>query len=394
MIDKYESLVGKKRIQKIKKRCQQLKNKKIVLINSTKHGGGVAQILKSITPFFQSAGLNISWHVFKANQEFFKFTKQLHNGLQGKNISISKKQIKLYEQTLKKASKNIPKADFYYIHDPQPAGLIKYVNLNAALRIHIDISNPNKEALTFLKQYTKNYKELIITHPSYLQKSLELPHRIIEPAIDPFTTINKKLNKKEINTLKQKIPAKNYFAQVSRFDPWKDPIGVIELYENIMKTTKKYDLILLGSEADDDPQGKKVYKQVMKRKNKSPFSKRIHIIKENNPLLVNYVQRKAKIIIQKSTKEGFGLTVSEALYKETPVVASNVGGIPKQVIHNKTGYLANPKDYKQFTKNILQILQNPKQTRKLTRNAKQYVTKNFLLPRLAENYVKLFEDYL
>lgn len=393
MIHKYESLIGKKRIRAIKNKCDKLKDKKIVVINSTKNGGGVAQILKSITPFLQSAGLNISWHVITANQDFFKFTKKIHNGLQGQNITISKEEKQLYEKTLRKAAKNLPKADFYYIHDPQPAGLITYKKMNAALRIHIDISKPNKNALRFLKQYIPNYKEIIITHKSYLQKSIKLPHKIIEPAIDPFTQINKNLTKHDIKHLRKKIKPDTYIAQVSRFDPWKDPLGVIKLFENI-KAKANVDLVLLGSQADDDPQGKQVFKEVMRRKKHSPYSKSIHVLQETNPLLVNYVQRNAKVIIQKSIKEGFGLTVSEALYKKTPVVASNVGGIPRQIIHNKTGYLASPKNYNAFTKYVLHTLRNKEKTNKITNNAKKYVTKNFLLPRLAEDYLQLFKNHL
>jgi len=394
VMQKYEQVLRREKLNELKKRCEALQDKKIVLVNSTQHGGGVAQILQSIVPFLQGIGLNITWHVIQPQPSFFQFTKKLHNGLQGQQITISKQEKQMYEANLNVAIENVPDADFYFIHDPQPAGLATLRQMNAALRIHIDISNPCKEALTFLKQYIQPYKELIITHPSYLQQSINLPHRIIEPAIDPFTDINRELTQQESKELRKKIPCEKYIAQVSRYDPWKDPIGVIDVFERLHEHEDEYDLVLLGGDADDDPQGKKIYEKVLERRDKSHLSHKIHVIKENNALLVNYVQRNADVIIQKSLREGFGLTVSEALYKGTPVVASRVGGIPRQIKQDVTGYLAEPKDYDRFVKNILAIIHSKENKKRLGKAGKQYVSKHFLLPRLAEDYVSLFEDRL
>lgn len=394
MIQKYVDIVGEKRIENIQKRCEALQDKKIVLVNSTSTGGGVAQMLKSITPFLRELGLNITWHVIQPQKEFFEYTKKIHNGLQGQNITITNSEKKMYEANLKVALQDLPDADFYFIHDPQPAGLIHLKDMNAALRIHIDISTPDETALNFLKEQVDGYKELIITHPSFLQKSLSLQHRIIEPAIDPFTDINRSLTKKENKRLAQKIPSQRYIAQVSRFDLWKDPVGVIAMFEKLHKHDENIDLVLLGGDADDDPEGQKIYEKVIQRKKESPLASQIHVIKENNAALVNHVQRNAEVIIQKSTREGFGLTVSEALYKETPVVASNVGGIPRQIKPGITGYLADPKDYGDFAQKISKLLENEETAQKVSRIGKQYVQKNFLLPRLAEDYLSLFEDHL
>lgn len=390
----YKAFVGHERLENIKRRCERLQGKKIVLVNSTANGGGVAQILQSITPFLQRHGLDIEWHVIQPEREFFEFTKKLHNGLQGQKIKISSDEKNMYEANLHVAAQTLPEADFHFIHDPQPAGIASIKELNAALRIHIDISEPNPEALRFLKRYIDQYKELIVTHPSYLQKSLTKPHRIIEPATDPFTDINRELTQDEEEELQQRIPSDRYIAQVSRFDPWKDPVGVIDLFEKLHEKDQDIDLVLLGGEADDDPEGQKIYEEVLKRRNESHISEKIYVIKETNPLLVNYVQRNAEVIIQKSTKEGFGLTVSEALLKGTPVAASRVGGIPRQVKQDVTGYLADPKDYDAFVKNILHLLQDKDNKERITRQGTKYVKKNFLLPRLAEDYLSLFEDHL
>lgn len=264
------------------------------------------------------------------------------------------------------------------------------------LRLHIDLSSPNKHMWNFVEPFILKYDEVIVSSKKYFIRDTEKKQRIIHPAIDPLSDKNKFLTEKQIDEIISKYDIKRdkpILLQVSRFDKWKDPIGVIDVFEMVRQEIN-CQLVLLGSMASDDPEGMKIYQKVRQRKAMSPYYSDIHLVLVNSNSLVNALQRAATVIIQKSKKEGFGLVVTEALYKGKAVVASNIGGIPLQIENNVSGILHDPTDNKGFAKSIKELLRNPKLRKKLGQNGKKKVIKNFLITRLMDDWLNLFLDYL
>jgi trehalose synthase len=285
--------------------------------------------------------------------------------------------------------------DFVIIHDPQPLPLINYYRKVQPWiwRCHIDLSNPNKEMWEYLKGFVLKYDLEIVSHQKY-KNDLPVNYKIIHPAIDPLTSKNIDLKSHDIKKIlsKFRIPLdKPIVTQISRFDKWKDPVGVIDIYK---KVRKKRDcrLILCGSMASDDPEGIRIYEQVKSRANDLVEKGEVILIASENNVLVNVLQRESAVIIQKSLREGFGLTVTEALWKGTPVVASNVGGIPLQITDGKNGFLVDPKDSDGFADRIIELLKNPKLGLKLGKAAKEYVREKFLITRILQDYIQLLNE--
>lgn len=391
----YEKIIGKDKLQKIKNKAKKLKNSHILYLSSTYQGGGVAEILNSAILLYNEIGVRIGWRVLHGNDRFFSVTKRMHNGLQGGDVKLSKRKRETYYETNRRFSQYTHiEHDLVVVHDPQPAAMINFYKRQQPwiFRYHIDLSNPNKEVWNYLKQFVNKYDHLIISNEKFKKPDIEIPQSIIYPAIDPLSAKNRPLQKRVVEKVltKRGINTKRpILTQISRFDKWKDPLGVIKVFENVRKKSD-CQLVLLGSFATDDPEGLKIYNKVNSAIAKSKYKKDIKILCEDNSILVNALQRQSTVIIQKSTKEGFGLTVSEALYKGTAVIASDVGGIPLQVIDGKTGFLCKPKDYKGFSEKIIQLIEDESLRNKLGKAGKEHVKENFLITTLMDKWMDLF----
>lgn len=399
ILNRYRKICGNKIINKLCTRAKRLANKHMVFITSTYRGGGVAEILNSLVFLFNIIGLKVGWRILNGNDDFFKVTKKFHNALQGSRINLSKNKKNLYYATNGRfAAITHLYHDLVVIHDPQPLPLIDFYKKTQPwiFRCHIDLSDPNKHLLGYLEKFLKQYDHFIFSKKEYQQPSFSTPTSIIPPAIDPLTIKNRPLSKKviSIHLNKYDIPThKPIIAQVSRFDKWKDPLGVIEVFKKIRKQHDCF-LVLLGSLASDDPEGQQLYEKVLRTAKTNEYANDIKVILISSDILVNCVQKAATVVIQKSLREGFGLVVSEALFKGTPVIASNVGGIPLQIIDGVNGYILEPNDIDGFANKAILLLKNKRLREHLGKNGIKHVKNNFLITRLMSDWMNIFEYYL
>ena len=409
-LDKYAEFTGEAQIRELYDLASGLENKSMVHINSTYYGGGVAEMLNSYVPLLNEAGLPTEWRLLKGGREFFTVTKKMHDALQGMKTAFTKKDYETYETNLDNNAEFI-KLNWYdlvVIDDPQPCGLItrysrqspsfwkpmpiflKSLNVQKkqpwAWRAHIDLSNPDRKIWAYLARYLQKYDGIILSSKKY-SMPVKKPHYFIPPAIDPLSDKNRHMDESEIHRQLEKHDineSKPLVLQVSRFDKWKDPLGVIRAFKKARSKTG-CQLVLIGSMASDDPEGEKIFNEVFREVEKNDD---IRLITEQNDLLVNALQRRAAVVVQKSLREGFGLTVSEALWKGTPVVATRVGGIPLQVDDGVNGYLVRGVD--DCADRIHFLLTHPAKARELGRNGIQKVRKNFLITRLVKDELELF----
>jgi len=391
-ITDYEPVVGKNTIEELRLLGSRLSGKVVQNINSTFTGGGVAEILSRMVPLLTDLGVDARWNVIKGNPEFFQVTKKFHNALHGRKENISKQDFALFLETNRK---NMLEMDLYgdilFIHDPQPAALIerkKQLGKKWVWRCHIDVSKPDDAVWRFLEQFVVQYDAAVFSAPAF-SRPLPIRQFLISPSIDPLSDKNKDLSQAEIDAAMARmgIPRdKPIITQVSRFDYMKDPVGVVKAFELVKKSIDST-LVLVGGGATDDPEGEKVLAQVKEAANGNPD---IHIIsgQPRSDIEINALQRASTVILQKSLKEGFALTVSEALWKGRPVVASDVGGIPLQVRHKLTGLLSHGIDGAAYA--IRQLLANPDYARWLGENGKEHVRHNFLITRHVRDYLLLF----
>ena len=388
-IEEYIPIVGQPIIDDLRLLAEKLKGKVIQQVNSTAVGGGVAEILSRMVPLLKELGIDTRWDVIKGGEQFFEVTKKIHNALHGRPEEITQQDFDIFMET---SQKNIEALDIYgdivFVHDPQPIALIKKRSGNKWIwRCHIDVSNPNQRVWGFLENFMTNYDSAVFSSPGFSQR-LPIRQFLISPSIDPLSDKNRELPQEIIDSVLRKYNIKKdkpIITQISRFDRLKDPVGVIEAYKQV----KKYfdcQLILAGGSAADDPESGQVLEEV---KTRSGHDKDIHILLlPQDDIVVNALQRASDVIVQKSLKEGFGLTVAEALWKTKPVVASNVGGIPLQIKHKYSGLLCHSIDGASFA--IKQFLANPGYAKKLGENGREHIRNNFLIMRHIREYMLLF----
>lgn len=388
-IEEYIPIVGQSIIDDLRLLAEKLKGKVIQNINSTSVGGGVAEILNRLIPLLRELGVDGRWDLIKGGEQFFEVTKKFHNALHGRPAEISSRDFDVFMET---SMKNVQEVNTYgdivFVHDPQPIVLIKKKAANKWIwRCHIDVSNPDKQVWGFLRDFIVAYDAAVFSSPAFSQH-LPIRQFLVSPSIDPLSDKNKELPEETIDAVLAKygVPKdKPIVTQISRFDRLKDPLGVIEAYKQV----KRYvdcRLVLAGGTAADDPEGVKVLEEVREKAGKDLD---IHILLlPQNDIEVNALQRASDVIVQKSLKEGFGLTVAEALWKSKPVVASNVGGIPLQVKHKYSGLLCHSVDGAAFA--IKQILNSPAYAKKLGENGRENIKNNFLLTRHLRDYMLLF----
>ena len=398
VLNDFREITGDKIISDLYKKARPLYGKQIIHINSTFYGGGVAEILNSLVPLMNDVGLDAGWRIIRGSPDFFAITKKFHNALQGDKINLSEIKKKIYLQTNEDFSTYTHlNHDCVIIHDPQPLPMIKFYKKRQpwVWRCHIDLSHPNENLLEFLKGFVLKYDIEVISHENY-KADLPMEHKIIRPGIDPLTPKNMELSDKDINKYLKKfnVPRdKPLLTQISRFDKWKDPVGVIEIFK-LVKKEIDCRLVLCGSMAPDDPEGIQIYERVKRKANNLISSGDVILITSENNILVNALQRSSAVIIQKSIREGFGLTVTEALWKRTPVVASNAGGIPLQIIDGENGFLFEPKDNNGFAQKIVELIKKPELARKIGKNGRETVRQNFLVTRILKDYLDLFNEIL
>jgi trehalose synthase len=393
MLNEYVGIAPKGDLILIKRLCEKLRGRDFLHINSTRAGGGVAEILQRMIPLLQELGINARWEVIEGDKRFFDITKKIHNALQGFTEVLTEEMWEYYFYVNKENSSKIELgADAVFIHDPQPAPLVKFRPSKRRgiwfWRCHIDLSNPQKEICDRLMEYYNEYDASVFSVSNFAigEKSLEF---IIPPSIDPLSDKNVELTEKEIEDILSpyNIPLdRPMILQVSRFDRFKDPIGVIKAYRNV----KKYNdciLVLAGSPATDDPEGEVVLNEVKEFAADDPDIF-ILMLPPFSDKVINALQRAATIVLQKSIKEGFGLTVSEAMWKGKPVIGGAVGGIPLQIIHRVTGFLVHSIEGAAFR--IRQFLNSPEMIKRMGEAGREHVRENFLITRQIRDYLSLW----
>jgi trehalose synthase len=384
--------VGRGTIEELRLLAAKLSGKVVQNINSTFVGGGVAEILSHMVPLLGQLDVDARWNVIKGDDEFFRVTKKFHNALHGRPERITAEDFALFMEATRKNIKELELyGDIIFVHDPQPAGLVsrkKESGNKWVWRCHIDVSHPNEDVWNFLQPFVVQYDAAVFSAPAF---SHELPIRqfLISPSIDPLSDKNKELPQPTIDSVLAKygIPKdKPIITQVSRFDYLKDPVGVIQAFEIVRKSVDCR-LVFAGGTASDDPESEKVLAEVKERAGNNP---NIHVllIPPGSDIEINALQRASTIIVQKSVREGFGLTVSEALWKAKPVVASAVGGIPLQVKNKFTGLLSYGIEGTAY--DLRQLLTNPEYARWLGENGREHVRYNFLITRHLKDYLLLF----
>jgi len=389
-LDDYREVVPKGTIDFLKCLAEQVKGRKILHINSTKLGGGVAEMLRSDVLLLQDMGIDTRWETISGTEEFFNITKSFHNALQGQDQHLPQQMLQTYLEVNRENARRLSfDADYVVIHDPQPAVLIesRLTQGKWVWRCHIDISRPQWKVWSFLKQLVVNYDAAVFSLPRFAQR-LPIPQFLIFPAIDPLSDKNRDLSLKEQAQILSRLNVptdKPILLQVSRFDRFKDPLGVIQTYR-LVKKHHDVRLVLAGGEATDDPEGKTVLSEVRGAARDDPD---IHILllPPDANLEINALQRAATIVLQKSLREGFGLTVAEAMWKGKPVIGGSTGGITVQLVYGVTGFTVNSVEGAAFR--IHHLLDNPEVMTKIGEDAKEYVRQNFLITRKLGDWLAL-----
>lgn len=388
----YEEFVGRGTVEELRLVGSKLAGRRIVTINSTAVGGGVAEILNRLVPLARDLGVDLTWQVIKGGEEFFAVTKRIHNALHGAPETLSARDEEVFRET---TEANLPDldldADVVFIHDPQPAGLVEARKPGRGRwvwRCHIDLSAPQPDVWRFLHRHVERYDAAVFSAPQF-SRDLSMPQIMIAPSIDPLSDKNRELEPAEVDRVLEtlRVPRdRPIVTQVSRFDRLKDPVGVIEAFR-LARRYNECRLVLAGGSATDDPEGAQVLAEVHEAANGDPD---IHVLElpPTANVEINALQRASTIVLQKSIKEGFGLTVSEALWKGKPVIAGAVGGIPLQIAHRYSGILTHTIEGTAFW--IKQLLNAPDYAKRLGANGREHVRTNFLLTRHLRDYLLLF----
>jgi trehalose synthase len=390
-LDDYEPIVGLGVIEELRMLAEKASHKTIKMVNSTAVGGGVAEILIKLVPLINQAGVSAEWDVIKGDERFFSVTKAFHNALHGKEEVIDQKMLDTFLEYNRRNSVDMCfDADVVVIHDPQPAALIEMKEKTKAKwiwRCHIDVSSPYPLVWDYLETYVRKYDASIFSSSKFA-RHLPIPQFIISPSIDPLSDKNKELSQETVDKVLEKYGIskdKPIITQISRFDALKDPIGVIGGYE-LAKEYADCQLVLAGGGASDDPEAAKILEEVRER---AGSDEDIYILDMPpfSDIEINALQRASAIVVQKSLKEGFGLTVTEALWKNKPVIAGAVGGIPLQVKHNRTGLLVYSVEGLAYQ--IRYLLRHPAVGERLGICGHEYVKRKFLLTRNLKDYLLL-----
>ena len=395
MLNQYAPIVGTHVIDQLRQLAEPLKGMKIVHVNSTREGGGVAEILHRLIPLKQELGLDASWEIVSGDAKFYQCTKKMHNALQGNRNGISDDLLQHYEtvnaDNFDRLQGLLQEADVVIIHDPQPAPLLRYSPKRKGKwiwRCHIDASRPFRQVWKYLQGFVKDYDASIYSLPAFAQP---MPHPlyIIPPSIDPLSDKNIVLDTAEIQGVLTGYgldPERPVISQISRFDRFKDPVGVIQAYHMAKAFGPPLQLILAGGTATDDPEGEEVLAEVAAEAQDDP-DVHVLLLPPDAHRTINAIQRLSTIVLQKSIKEGFGLTVTEALWKGKPVIGGDAGGIRLQVVNHQTGFLVNTAEGAALR--IRYLLKHRDRLQEMGETAKSFVLENYLLTRHLREYLTL-----
>ncbi len=398
-LDDYIPVAGAETVAEVYRRARRLRGRRVVHVNSTHQGGGVAEMLCSLVPLMNDMGIEADWRVLHGSSDFFTVTKKFHNALQGAPINLSEMKRDLYIQTNEAYSAYCHMdADAVIVHDPQPLPLIKFYKKTVpwVWRCHVDLSQPNPALWEFLKAFALRYDLCIVSSELYKKADLPVDQKIIFPAIDPMSLKNMELSDKDISKAigKAGIPTdKPIVTQVSRMDVWKDPEGLLEIFK-LVKQEVDCRLVYCYDLASDDPEGNGVYQRTFRKAKKLVENGDVLFVVGNSQILVNALQRFSTVLVQNSIREGFCLCVTEALWKGKPVVATKVGGIPHQLREAENGFLVDPRDREAFAHRIVTLLKDPDMAREMGARGKEIVRENFLITRLILDYIDLLNELL
>jgi trehalose synthase len=390
-IEDYAPIIGAANVDELRLLADRQRGKSIQNINSTAVGGGVAEILSRMIPLLKQLGVDAVWDVIKGDEKFFAITKKFHNGLHGVPVEISGEEYDYFLEVNRDNAEQMRFGDLVYVHDPQPIALVEKraaPSRNWVWRCHIDLSRPDPKVWQFVRPFLDRYDAAVFSAPPFSQK-LPIPQVLISPSIDPLSDKNKELEEKTIDGIFRRFGidrSRPVVTQISRFDYLKDPLGVIKAYK-MAKERVDMQLVLAGGGATDDPEGPMIMEQVKAEaeKDKDIF---VLFLPPASDIEINALQRGSTIIVQKSLKEGFGLTVSEALWKAKPTIATAVGGIPLQIAHKYSGILTH--SIEGTAQWIRQLLNAPEYAKRLGMNGKEHVRNNFLITRHIKDYLVMF----
>jgi trehalose synthase len=394
-IEDYAAIVGEDVISQLRQLAAPLKGMKVVHVNSTRLGGGVAEILTKLVPLMADLGIDVQWEVIRGEEDFFQCTKNFHNALQGKQIPLSESMFKAYEDANAANAEELrPKledADVVFIHDPQPLQLLRWCPGRKGRwlwRCHIDLSRPYRPVWRYLRKFVVEYDASIFSLPDFAQPLAHTQY-LMQPSIDPLSEKNKDLPEDQVLAVQLQFgidPERPMMLQVSRYDRFKDPVGVIRAYRHVKTFAPFLQLVLAGGEATDDPEGEAVLSEV---RSEASEDKDIHILllPSDAHEVINALQRAADVVVQKSVKEGFGLTVTEAMWKQKPVIGGNAGGIRVQVSDHRTGFLVSTPEGAALR--VRYLLSNPEKKMEMGLNAQEFVRENSLLTRNLREYLSL-----
>jgi trehalose synthase len=394
-LNAYEGIAPAPILTELREHARALQGARILHVNATSYGGGVSELLRSSVPLLRDLGLDVDWKVIGGDQDFFHATKALHNALQGDPQALTEDEQNAYRRCIQENAATLDGGyDFIVIHDPQPAGLLAAHGKKDARwvwRCHIDTSEPNPDAWRFLSPYLEGFDAAVFTMPEFAPPDLPVARvEVIAPAIDPLSPKNIELDPRVANQIIDwigvEVPGR-LITQVSRFDQWKDPLGVIDAYRLVREQIPDLQLALVGSMALDDPEGWDVYRQVSDASNHDPLIHLYTNLTGVGNIEVNAFQRLSEVVVQKSIREGFGLVVSESLWKGTPVVAGHAGGIPLQVPEGVGGLLVSSTE--ECAQALLKLLGDEPLRDRLGRSGREHVREHFLLPRLLMEELRL-----
>ena len=396
----YTHIVGKDLTERIRELAEPLKGKRVLHVSATAFGGGVSEILYTLVPLMRDVGIDAHWHVIFGKEEFFEATKLLHNSLQGAEESLSDEQWKVFDEINQMNAEGLKgEWDVVIVHDPQPIGLRRGATEKGGKwiwRCHIDLSTPNPAPIERLLPMIEEYDASVWHMDQYVPNDMGKHRdavRIMPPAIDPLSPKNMAFSPEDAAFVCRQFGIdvdRPLITQVSRFDPWKDPIGVIDAYRQVTEQVPEAQLAMVGSMATDDPEGMEYFNKTFEYAGGDDDIKILSNLNKVGAIEVNAFQSQSDICLQKSIREGFGLTVTEALWKGRPTVAGNVGGIPLQIEDGVSGYLVNSPQ--ECAERCLEILADPELGKKLGREGKEHARREFLTPRLLRDWLQLFTD--
>jgi trehalose synthase len=395
----YRAVVGDEVVSEIREMAESLQGARVVHINATAYGGGVAEMLQTLVPLMVDVGLDAQWQVIEGADEFFNVTKAAHNGLQGMDIPFTDEMKAIWQRYNEMNAEAFEgEYDFVVVHDPQPAGLLHYQEKGErehwAWRCHIDTSHPNPAYWDFFAPYFNEHEAGIFTMEQYVGPGVAFEHlAIVTPTIDPLSPKNAPMDLDEARRVVSDFGldlSRPIITQVSRFDPWKDPLGVIDAYRTVKERVPEAQLALVGSMASDDPEGWYYLDKTIRHAGEDFDIHILHNFHGVGAYEVGAFQTASDVVIQKSTREGFGLVVTEALWKGKPVVGGNAGGIPLQIIDGETGFLVD--SVEECAERTLYLLEHPDEAVEMGEAAREHVRENFLTTRHLSDYLSLFHD--